>query len=171
MTLDTTPDGRRDFDFYYGSWHITARRLRERLANCTEWEEFEAVGSCRPLLGGMGNLDDFQPLGDDPDLVGFEGLTLRIFNPATRLWSLYWADNVRCALFPPLVGRFDASGTNGEFFGDEEHNGQPVKIRFLWTVIDSDNALWQQAYSADDGATWETNWTMHHHRTAPYVAE
>ena len=34
-------DGRKDFDFLLGSWKIQHRRLKERLKECTEWEEFE----------------------------------------------------------------------------------------------------------------------------------
>ena len=54
-----------DFDFYVGTWMIHNRRLRKALAGCTEWYEFEAISKARPVLGGMGNFDEF----DAPDVV------------------------------------------------------------------------------------------------------
>jgi len=148
--------GASDFDFLFGSWHNHNERLVARLSNADTWERFEATGSCRPILGGIGNIDDFRPSG--AVRAGFEGATIRLFDPTTGLWSLYWADNVRCALFPPLVGRFVAGV--GEFFGDDEHEGTPVRVRFRWSGITAETARWEQAFSADGGATWETNWMM-----------
>ncbi|HEY6311321.1 MAG TPA: hypothetical protein VIY52_11020 [Streptosporangiaceae bacterium] len=53
-----TGDGARDFDFLHGSWRIDHRRLKERPADCDEWEEFSTPMQCRPVLGGAGNVDD-----------------------------------------------------------------------------------------------------------------
>ena len=156
MISTARPAGASDFDFLHGSWHNANERLTSRLTGSDEWERFEALGDCRPILGGLGNIDDFRPLGEV--WAGFEGATLRIFNPATGDWSLYWADNVRCALFPPLVGRF-RDGV-GEFYGDDQQDGVPVRVRFRWSGISATTARWEQAFSADGGATWETNWIM-----------
>ena len=46
------------------------------------------------------------------------------------------------------------------FYGDDEHDGKRVLVRYLWSEITSRNARWEQAFSPDGGATWETNWTM-----------
>lgn len=153
--------GAGDFDFLFGAWRIVNERLTARLVGSADWERFEAHGACRPILGGIGNIDDFRPQGDG--WQGFEGALLRLCDPATGLWSIYWADNVRCTLFPPLVGRFVAG--EGEFFGDDQHEGRPVRVRFRWTGIGPRTARWEQAFSADGGATWETNWIMRFTRT------
>jgi hypothetical protein len=156
VTVSQLPAGGGDFDFLFGSWQIVNDRLKSRLTNSDEWERFAAVGSCRPILGGIGNIDDFRPSGQGLD--GFEGASLRLFNPATGLWSIYWADNVRCALYLPVVGCF-VDGV-GEFFGDDQHEGKPVLARFRWSGITPHAARWEQAFSEDRGATWETNWIM-----------
>jgi hypothetical protein len=155
MTSDHRPAGAAAFDFLYGSWRVDNEFLKSRLTGSTEWERFEARHQCWPILGGIGNVDTFSAHWGGRD---FEGSSLRIFNPETGLWSIYWSDNVLCALFPPVIGRIDAGG--GEFLGEDQHAGQPVKVRFTWSDITPTSILWQQAFSSDDGVTWETNWIM-----------
>jgi hypothetical protein len=150
-------DGRHDFDFFHGSWKIQNRRLEKRLAGNTNWQEFEArCQKCAPVIGGMGNADDFS--GVFPDGQSIEGMTLRIFNPSTRAWSIYWTDNRCCELQPPVVGRFENG--RGTFYGNDVFNAKPIKVVFYWYDIAPDTATWEQAFSEDDGATWETNWQM-----------
>ncbi len=153
--------GAHDFDFLYGSWRVANERLTSRLTGSDVWERFEAEATCWPILGGLGNVDDFRT--NWPGHVGFEGASLRLFNPATGQWSIYWADNVRCTLFPPVVGSFE-DGV-GEFFGEDQEGGVPVRVRFRWSDITPNAARWEQAFSVDDGATWEINWINAFSRT------
>lgn len=155
MASTERPAGAANFDFLYGSWRVDNEFLVSRLTGSDEWERFEARHQCWPILGGIGNVDTFSAHWRGRD---FEGSSLRIFNPETSLWSIYWSDNVLCALFPPVVGRLDADG--GQFIGDEQHEGRPVKVRFTWSGITPTSILWEQAFSADGGVTWETNWIM-----------
>ncbi|MGH8173267.1 MAG: hypothetical protein ACREPX_08960 [Rhodanobacteraceae bacterium] len=156
----THNDGRNDFDFFHGNWQIRNQRLRERLVGSEDWETFDATQSCAPILGGLGNIDDFHTDWSD----GFIGMSLRLFDPKARQWSIYWASNRSGVLEPPVVGAFD-NGV-GTFYGRDEHKGTPVLARFIWSDIKRDNALWQQAFSTDEGETWETNWIMHMTRAA-----
>lgn len=149
-------DGRHDFDFLFGRWHIHNQRLVKRLEDCTQWQEFDAEQEVRPVLGGIANVDRFG--ATFPDGQPIEGLTLRIFNPRTRLWSLYWVDDRGCELQPPVVGRFESG--RGEFLGDDELGGRPIRVIFIWSDITPTSARWEQAFSADGGRTWETNWRM-----------
>lgn len=148
-------DGRRDFDFYFGRWHVRNERLRQRLLGGADWEIFDATQTCRPLLAGMGNIDDFVTGWRD----GFVGMTLRLFCPRTRQWSLYWAGNHDGELQPPVVGGFE-NGV-GTFIGRDQHEGQPVLVRFVWSQITATSARWEQAFSTDQGEHWECNWIMH----------
>jgi hypothetical protein len=146
-----------DFDFLFGAWMIHNRFLDGRLRGSTTWIEFDARSEVQPLLDGLGNLDRFTATRDDSTI---EGLTLRLFNPATGDWSIYWADTVRAGVLqPPMVGRF--TDDEGLFFGDEEVDGRPVRCRFVWTKgVDGGAPRWEQAFSEDGGNTWETNWIM-----------
>jgi hypothetical protein len=148
-------DGRHDFDFYHGRWRVRNVRLRERLAGSDDWEIFDAAQECRPILDGLGNIDDFVTDWDD----GFRGMTLRLFDLQAKRWSLYCAGNRSGVLEPPVVGRFE-NGV-GLFEGDDIHRGRPVRVRFTWSEISADSAHWQQAFSADGGRSWETNWHMY----------
>jgi hypothetical protein len=66
-------------------------------------------------------------------------------------------------LEPPVRGGFvDGTGT---FLADETIDGKPVRVRFLWSRITSTTCRWEQAFSADGGLTWETNWVMDFTRT------
>jgi hypothetical protein len=153
-------DGRHDFNFYFGRWHIRNERLRQRLAGCQDWEIFDATQQCRPILGGLGNIDDFVTDWRG----GFIGMTLRLFCPRTRQWSIYWAGNRDGVLEPPVLGAFvDGVGT---FLGRDQHEGVPVLVRFVWSEITATGAKWEQAFSTDDGRSWESNWIMRMTRIA-----
>jgi NIPSNAP len=147
---------KHDFDFLFGSWNVHSRSLRGRPDGSTEWIELDARSHVEPLLDGFGHLDRFSAVRDG---APFDGITLRLFDPATGEWWIHWADTARArTLLPPMVGRF--IGGVGEFFGDEQVNGKPVRCRFLWTRPTADSARWEQAFSEDGGTTWETNWIM-----------
>jgi hypothetical protein len=145
-----------DFDFLVGHWTVRHRRLKERLAGCTEWEEFGGTCSLRPILDGQANVDD--NVLDMPSGT-YRAASIRTYDPATRRWSIWWLDSRHPHdLGTPVVGAFkDGTGT---FFADDTLNGQPIRVRFLWTDITAASARWQQAFSNDGGATWETNWIM-----------
>lgn len=145
-----------DFDFLQGRWHVHNRKLKTRLNNCTEWSEFPATQELRKILQGMGNTDNFIT---DFDGKPFEGMTLRLFNPATRLWSIYWADSNAVTMDPPVQGSFQDG--MGHFFTKDTFNGQEILVRFNWDATNPDQPIWSQAFSADQGETWEWNWYMY----------
>jgi hypothetical protein len=148
-------DASQDFDFRFGDWNIENKRLFKRLAGCTDWETFDATSHGQPILGGIGNIDDFVT---DTWRPGFIGMTLRLFCPSTRQWSIYWMSNQTGTLEPPVVGSFQDG--IGIFEGDDLLEGRPIKVRFIWSEITDNSALWEQEFSDDAGQTWETNWIM-----------
>lgn len=153
---DWPGDGRRDFDFLHGSWSVRNRRLKARLRGSTEWEEFPSTCRCRPILGGLGNMDEFTI---DAPSGQVEAVTLRLYNPTVQEWSIYWAAASGSGRFDvPMVGRFE--GPRGEFYSQEVFEGRHIFNRFIWTVTSPDACRWEQAFSADGGRNWETNWIM-----------
>ncbi len=149
-------DGRRGFDFLLGTWKIQHRRLKERLKGCTEWEEFEGTSEVRSILGGLGNMDELMM---DRASGHVQAVTVRLYNPTTCEWSIYWTASSRPGRMDvPMVGKFD--GPRGEFYSQEVFEGRHIFNRFIWNVDSSDSCRWEQAFSADCGKTWETNWTM-----------
>ncbi len=151
-----TKTGVSDFDFFIGNWKVLHRRLQNRLANCHVWDHFE--GSCftQKILGGLGNFDD--------NVLNFPSgpycaITIRTFNPETNLWSIWWLDGrFSDQIDSPMIGSFQNSV--GTFYAKNTINGQAIKVRFLWTISVEKNPRWEQAFSVDDGLTWETNWMM-----------
>jgi len=151
-----THDASHDFDFEQGDWRVRHRAITSRLTGCTEWEEFEGVCSARLILGGHGNIEDnliHLPGGS------YRAVALRSFNQATGAWAIWWLDGRSPhRLDVPVVGRFvDGLGT---FLADDTLDGRPIRVRFHWGDTASESPRWEQAFSADGGATWETNWTM-----------
>jgi hypothetical protein len=158
-TLNITPSATssaQDYDFFFGKWKIRNRKLKSRLNNCDEWFEFDAEQECRPLLLGSANIDNFLA---EVDGKPFEGMTLRLFDPVTRLWSIYWADSNIVRMDVPQVGSYDRN--IGKFFARDVYNGKDIIVQFLWDKTDPDAPVWSQAFSGDEGCTWEWNWYMY----------
>lgn len=153
---DTSASSANDFDFIIGDWRVHHRRLKERLAGCREWVEFEGTSTTRRILGGSGNVED-----NALDLPGgaYRAAAIRSFDTTAGLWSIWWLDGRDPhRLDTPVVGRFDQG--IGLFHAEDTLDGTPIKVRFTWTPIDAGAARWQQAFSDDGGKTWETNWIM-----------
>jgi hypothetical protein len=145
-----------DFDFFFGSWRVAHRRLVSRLAGSDIWQEFDGRCNAWPLMNGLGNIDDNVvniPSGS------YRAVTLRAFDLNTKDWAIWWLDGrTPHTLDVPVKGRFE-NGT-GAFYAEDVFEGRPIKVRFLWRETQSSSPLWEQAFSPDGGATWETNWTM-----------
>lgn len=145
-------NGAGDFDFFVGCWHSVQRRLEKPLADCTQWNETTATTHCWRAFGGAANIDEVQ----FPDW-GFSGLSVRLHNPQTGEWSIYWVNSRNGELaLPPVVGRFE-DGV-GLFYSTETYEGREITVRFKWSDITATAARWEQAFSLDSGQSWETNW-------------
>jgi hypothetical protein len=143
-----------DFDFLPGTWQVANRRLVNMLdPACSEWEEFEATSEAKAILGGLGNLDHFHT-------ADYEGFSLRLYEPESDVWRIWWASTARPGrLDPPVEGRFSAPD-RARFECDDVLEGIPLRMRFDWSEITADSARWEQSFSFDGGATFKTNWVM-----------
>jgi hypothetical protein len=152
----TEPDGQHDFDFEIGTWNIHLSRLQDRLVGSKTWVKFDGISVTRKVWNGRANLEEFET---DSPTGHIEGLTLRVYNPQTHQWSIYWANSKDPALgqpIQPMVGEF--KNGRGEFYDQELWKGRSVYVRFIWSDITPNSAHFEQSYSDDGGKTWEVNW-------------
>lgn len=158
LIINASPtSSNHDFDILIGYWKMYHRRLNRRLENCKDWTFFTSIDSNYALLHGKVNMDIYRT-NEMPGLNGelFEGATMRLFNPQTRLWSLYWVASDRGVMDPPIVGSLE-NGV-GHFFAKDTFKGKDVIVLFRWDFRNKDELIWGQAFSADQGKTWEWNW-------------
>jgi hypothetical protein len=156
MPLQPAQSAPRDFDFIIGDWNVKHSRLNVRLSGCDEWTEFTGESSTMKILGGFGNLED--NLLNFPE-GSFRAVAMRSYCAKTGYWSIWWLDGRNpTQLDTPVIGRF--SDHTGLFFADDVLDGKPIKIRFTWSALPGQHPRWEQAFSGDAGASWETNWVM-----------
>jgi hypothetical protein len=146
-------DGRSDFDFEIGRWRTQVKRLRRPLSSSTEWVEYDGTSVVHRFLDGSVNLVELSIAGPAGRI---EGVSLRLYHPQTRQWSLHYAGAADGSLTAPLYGRFE--GRRGEFYGDDTFAGRAIRVRFVITQVSADRARFEQAFSTDGGMTWEVNW-------------
>jgi hypothetical protein len=152
----TERDGQHDFDFEVGTWKIHLKRLDHRLVGSTTWVEFDGTSVTRKVWDGRADLEEFET--DSPASGHIEGMTLRLYDPQTHQWSLYWGTSKSRALGVPTIGEF--KNGRGEFFDTEPSgpNGRAILVRFVWSEITPNSAHFEQSFSDDGGKTWEVNW-------------
>jgi hypothetical protein len=149
-------DGSHDFDFLIGDWKVHVRRLPDRLNNSNTWDEYDGISNHHKLLDSNANFEQFEVSGTDKKLH-IKGQTLRLYNPATRQWSIYLVDLDNGTLdAPPVVGGF--IGKRGEFFHQEQFKGRTILVRYVWLDISPKSSHMDQSWSPDGGKTWEVNW-------------
>lgn len=155
--------GMHDFDFQQGEWRVHHRVKRP--IGSAEWTEFD--GSCRnrALIDGSANVEEHR--FDRAGGVTY-GIALRAYDLKSAQWAIWWIDSraPHGAVDPPVVGRFE-NGV-GTFYSDGTLEGKPIRVRYVWSKITTISAQWEQAYSGDAGATWETNWIMEFSRSQSF---
>jgi hypothetical protein len=158
-------DGQHDFDFEMGHWKTHLSRLVHPLTGSKTWVEFDGTIVGRPVWNGLANLDEFEADGPSGHI---QGLTLRLYNPQSHQWSLYWATSQNGTLgMPPTVGAFASKNGRGEFYDQEAFNGRMIFVRYVWSDITPTSARFVQSFSDDGGKSWEDNWISTMERVQP----
>ena len=126
------------------------------MTGSTEWVEFDGACTVWPIWDGRANIDEVEFRDPRGTILGF---TLRLYDPKTKLWSIYWASaSASTELGRPQIGSFQ--GDRGEFYNHEVLAGRGIFVRFVWTRVGPGVCQWEQAFSLDGGTTWEVNWTQ-----------
>ena len=146
-------DGQHDFDFEIGSWKTQLKRLVRPLTGSTTWVEYEGTTVVRKVWNGRANLVELEVDGQAGHI---EGLSLRLYNPESRQWSLNFSNSAIGTLSEPVFGEF--RNGRGEFFGRDTLNGRIILVRFTIACADKSSCRFEQAFSDDAGKTWEVNW-------------
>jgi len=155
-------DGQHDFDFEIGTWKTHLSRLLHPLTGSKTWVEYEGTTVVRSVGNGRANLVEL--VADGP-AGHFEGVSLRLYNPESRQWSLNFANLRSGALSQPTIGEF--SNGRGEFYDQETLDGRAIFVRFVISDITPDSCHFEQAFSSDGGKTWEVNWVATDTRVKP----
>jgi hypothetical protein len=153
--MPQTPTGTpRDFDFEKGRWRTALRKLLQPLSGSQQWADYSGTSTIYPLLGGRANLVELEVAGPRGRI---EGVSLRLFDTQRQQWSLNYSNVAVGALELPMSGGF-AGGPHGVFYSADTFQGKAILVRFVIDVLDPDHCRFEQAFSADGGATWEVNW-------------
>jgi len=146
-------DGQHDFDFEVGAWKTRLSRRLNPLTGSNTWVEYEGTSVVRKIWNGGANLVELDVEGPAGRI---EGLSLRLYNPQSRQWSLNFANRKGGVLSPPTIGEFKEG--RGEFFAQETLDGRAILVRFVISDISPNSCHFEQAFSDDGGKTWEVNW-------------
>jgi len=146
-------DGQQDFDWEIGVWRSDVRVLADPLSGSEGWLRFRGTSVVRPLMDGRANVVEFDVSGKAGRI---EALNLRLYQPQSDRWSSTFVNLRDGLLTSPVYGGFH-DGV-GEFYGQDQLDGRPIEVRFQIFRLGPDKARFEQAYSDDGGATWETNW-------------
>lgn len=150
---DREQDGQHDFDFEIGTWKTHLKVLLHPMTDAATWVEFDGTSTVRKIWGGKANMVELNVDGPSGHI---EGLSLRLYNPASHQWSLNYANSKVGTMDAPTVGAFRSG--RGEFYDMEAINGRMTLIRNIWSDITPTSCRFEQAFSVDGGKTWQTNW-------------
>jgi hypothetical protein len=148
-------DGSRDFGPQIGRWHTELRRLAHPLSGSpAEWIRYSGTTTVTPVWDGKANLAELEVQGPAGHI---EGLSMRLYDPTSRQWRLYYSNSRFGTLIgEPTVGQF--TNGRGEFYSSDTLDGRSILVRFVIAPESPDTIHFEQSYSADGGRTWEANW-------------
>lgn len=146
-------DGSHDFDFEIGCWKTHIRRLEKPLTGSATWDEYDGTSNVRKIWDGKANLVELEVDGPAGHI---QGLSLRLYNPQSHQWSLYFANSRLGSLGVATVGEFKDG--RGEFFDQETFDGRMILVRNVWRDITPKSGRFEQSFSDDGGKSWELNW-------------
>ena len=146
-------DGQRDFDWEIGTWKTHLKRLQAPLTGSTTWVEYEGTSVVSKVWDGRANLVELDVKGP---AGAIEALSLRLYDPQSRQWSLNFASSRGGKMAIPAIGEF--KNGRGEFYNQETLNGRSIFVKFVIQCESADVCKFEQSFSADGGKTWEANW-------------
>ena len=147
-------DGRHDFDWDTGTWKTHQKRLLHPLTGSTTWVEYDGTDVVQKLWDGAnhGLVEADGPAGH------LEIFTVRLYDPDSHQWNIYFAPGSGGPMSQPVVGEF--KNGRAEFYDQEPYKGRAILVRFTISDITATSCHFEQAFSADGGKTWEPNFIV-----------
>lgn len=150
-----------DFDWQFGHWAIHMQRMLHPLSGAGTWTPYDGRVDAMKLWNGRANLAQIAATGPSGSL---QFLALRLYQPQSHQWALYFAHADSDVVSPPMYGDFERG--RGEFYDVERLDGRSILARFVFDDISADSTRDEQAFSRDGGKTWQVNWINTLRRTA-----
>jgi hypothetical protein len=154
--------GPHDFDFEFGSWNAHLKRILHPFSHDTNWVQYSGVSIVHPLINGSENVGELEVRGPAGNI---DGITIRTYDVDAHQWNIRWV-NAKAGVFTsPMIGGFN--GDTGTFYGDDTLSGKPIVVRFVFSNLTRTSFHFEQAFSDDNGKTWEVNWIADFTKAAP----
>ncbi|MEP6475396.1 MAG: hypothetical protein ABJC74_16840 [Gemmatimonadota bacterium] len=141
------------FDFEFGSWKAHLSRRLKPLTGSNTWVEYDGTSVVKPVWNGAANLGELELDGSAGHI---EGLSLRVYNPATHQWGISYANRAGGSVGLPMFGGFKDG--RGRFYAQDTLNDRMILVRFIFSDLTTHAFQLEQAFSDDGGQTWEPNW-------------
>ena len=148
-----TVGGAHDFDFEFGDWKCHLSRRLRPLTGSNEWVQYDGTSIVKPWWNGKANVGELELDGPAGHL---EGMSVRVYNPATHQWGVSFANSAVGSLGTPMFGAFENG--RGEFYNQDTLNDRAILVRFIFSDVTAHSFQLEQAFSDDGGKTWEPNW-------------
>ena len=142
-----------DFDFLDGHFDVRHRTLSKVFVGSDDWQEYDGTCSARTHFDGAISIDEMQF-----PTKGSYGMSVRLFDPIEKQWTIYWISSTSMEVQPPVKGGWKDGSCR--LVGEEVLDGKPILVSYSWSDITETTAHWEQSFSDDGGETWEVNWTM-----------
>src|ERR1700761_4458295 len=93
-------DHQHDFDFEFGAWDVHIRRLLHPFTHSTDWVDYDGLSTVRKVWDGRANLGELKVNGSHGAI---EGLSMRLYQPKTHQWSIFWSNAADGELATPAT--------------------------------------------------------------------
>ena len=150
-----------DFDFHVGTWKLHTARLLKPLSGATQWTEADGTVVFKKIWDGSANLSEIHT---DYPTGAVDFLALRWYNPVARQWFLSFATAADGQLGTAMAGEFKDGRI--DFYDQEPFHGKAILVRFSMWHGAKGQPMSEQAFSADGGKTWETNFRTEYTRVS-----
>jgi hypothetical protein len=142
-----------DFDFLQGAFDVISRRLTDPFDENSGWAESAARSIASTRFAGAVSLDETW-FPDD----AMYGMSLRLFDPNERRWTVYWVNSRTGTVQSPVTGVWQ----DGRCWltGPDDYAGRPILASYSWSHVSDAGGQWEQCFSTDGAATWQPNWRM-----------